>query len=85
MKFNRYVFEFVFITFPGNKWQFRRKLLTQAFHFNIIKKYSKTFTEDADELLKVIDERYKNEQVNIIDLITKTTLKTICSKYYKVF
>ncbi|CAH0714213.1 unnamed protein product, partial [Brenthis ino] len=62
----------------GNKWQHRRKLLTQAFHFNILKKYSQTFMEDTEELLQNIEKHPNKEDWDIVELIAKNSLRTIC-------
>jgi len=54
----RFVYDFVrpwvgdgLLTSEGKKWKRQRKLITPAFHFNILKQYTKTFNDCADVML----------------------------------
>ncbi|CAG4972188.1 unnamed protein product [Parnassius apollo] len=62
----------------GNKWYQRRKMLTRTFHFNILKKYSRTMIEQAEELLMKIQAEVGNNQTDVLPFITKTTLNVMC-------
>ncbi|XP_045447727.1 cytochrome P450 4C1-like [Melitaea cinxia] len=66
------------LTSRGQKWQQRRKLLTPAFHFNILKRYSVTFIEQTDKFLNEVQERVGEEQTDIVPLINSTTLRIMC-------
>ncbi|XP_050347023.1 cytochrome P450 4C1-like isoform X2 [Nymphalis io] len=66
------------LTSQGLKWHQRRKLLTQAFHFNILKKYSITFVEQTDKFLHEVQEKVNEKHVDIVPLITSTTLRIMC-------
>ncbi|XP_047530199.1 cytochrome P450 4C1-like isoform X1 [Vanessa atalanta] len=67
------------LTSQGQKWHQRRKLLTQAFHFNILKKYSITFAEQTEKLLYDVQERVNEKKLDIVPLITSTTLRIMCA------
>lgn len=63
---------------PGQKWHQRRKLLTQAFHFNILKKYFVIFTERTDFFLAKVQEEVGKEKTDLVPLISATTLRIMC-------
>ncbi|XP_032514920.2 cytochrome P450 4C1-like [Danaus plexippus] len=66
------------LTSNGLKWHQRRKLLTKAFHFNILKKYSATFTEQTQEFIKKVHEETKKSKTDVLPLICSATLHIMC-------
>lgn len=65
------------LTSTGEKWRRRRKLLTPAFHFAILKTYFDTMKEQVDILLEVIRETGP-KATDVRKLITNCTLDIIC-------
>ncbi|CAG9797065.1 unnamed protein product [Chironomus riparius] len=65
------------LTSAGEKWHQRRKMLTPAFHFNILREFCEIFKEESDRLVEVIKSQ-KGKEVNIIPISTQFTLNTIC-------
>ncbi|KAL0901436.1 hypothetical protein ABMA27_006694 [Loxostege sticticalis] len=61
----------------GAKWQHRRKILTPAFHFNILKQFSVTLDENSRRMADAL-ESAKGEQVDVVPLISEFTLNSIC-------
>ncbi|KAL2719308.1 cytochrome P450 4C1-like isoform X1 [Vespula squamosa] len=68
------------LTSAGDKWQNRRKVLTPAFHFNILKHSIVIFNQEARSLVKSLKKERKGDAVvkDVLQLITKYTLNTIC-------
>lgn len=64
------------LTSTGSKWQSRRKLLTQAFHFNILQKFVRVFNEETAHLVERIDGQNK-AGISILPLITHLTLQSV--------
>lgn len=65
------------LTSNGEKWHHRRRMLTPAFHFDILKEYFEVFKEESDKLVLSLREAVGNE-VNIVPISTQFTLNTIC-------
>lgn len=65
------------LTSAGEKWRTRRRLLTPAFHFDILKEYFEVFKEESDNLVSTLRE-VAGQDVNIIPISTQFTLNTIC-------
>lgn len=65
------------LTSNGEKWHNRRRLLTPAFHFDILKEYFEVFREESDRLVEMLEQKV-GEAVNIIPISTQFTLNTIC-------
>ncbi|XP_971423.2 cytochrome P450 4C1 isoform X1 [Tribolium castaneum] len=62
------------LTSSGTKWQTRRKVLTPAFHFNILQQFLPIFNEETVKLIKNI----KNDQpIDVIPPVTQFTLLSI--------
>lgn len=62
--------------FSGEKWQQRRKILTPAFHFNILKDYIGVFNEKAEDFLNVLRTK-AGEEVNVVPLVQEFSLIAI--------
>ncbi|CAH2108027.1 unnamed protein product [Euphydryas editha] len=60
------------------KWIQRRKMLTKAFHFNILKKYFVTFLKETDNLMKRVREDAGKEKTDLFHLMNSTTLRIMC-------
>lgn len=65
------------LTSSGDKWHQRRRMLTPAFHFDILKEFFEVFKEESDKLVEILKEKV-NEELNVIPISSKFTLNTIC-------
>ncbi|CAF4793884.1 unnamed protein product [Pieris macdunnoughi] len=60
----------------GSKWQDRRKILTSAFHFNILRKYFLIIEENNQKLVNVMEEN-SGKSVDIVPILSEYTLNSI--------
>ncbi|CAK1540092.1 unnamed protein product [Leptosia nina] len=60
----------------GSKWQERRKILTSAFHFNILRKYFPILGENSQKLVKMV-EKSNGEAIDIVPVLCDFTLDSI--------
>lgn len=67
------------LTSAGEKWHKRRRLLTPAFHFDILKEFFEMFREESDKLVESLKEK-TDKELNIIPISTQFTLNTICGE-----
>uniref|UniRef100_A0A6P7GKR7 Cytochrome P450 4C1-like n=1 Tax=Diabrotica virgifera virgifera TaxID=50390 RepID=A0A6P7GKR7_DIAVI len=65
------------LTSNGSKWHTRRKMLTPAFHFNILQKYLEVFNKETEILLDELDKDAGKEYINVLKPITDFTLFSI--------
>lgn len=68
------------LTSSGDKWHTRRRLLTPAFHFDILKEFVEIFKEESDRLVKSLQKGAEKE-LDIISISTQFTLNTICGNF----
>ncbi|KAJ3616830.1 hypothetical protein MTP99_011293 [Tenebrio molitor] len=68
------------LTSSGTKWQTRRKILTPAFHFNILQDFIEIFNEKTEELVEVLKRECYNTCTEITPIITHFALKIIGEK-----
>lgn len=82
-----YIYEFLhpwlssgLLTSDGAKWQKRRKILTPAFHFNILTHFVDIINEESQNLIKLIKERGNDESIveDVQVLASEHTLNLIC-------
>jgi cytochrome P450 len=68
----------------GDKWITRRKMLTPAFHFSIIKQFVTVFNEQSRILVHVLDSHCNatkdgSKVVDVFPIMTHATLDVICA------
>ncbi|KAF5302195.1 hypothetical protein FQA39_LY10234 [Lamprigera yunnana] len=66
------------LTSKGGKWQYRRKLLTPAFHFGILQDFAKTIIEQSEILVEKLKKECDKPYTVIDPIVTQFTLGTIC-------
>ncbi|KAI9563477.1 hypothetical protein GHT06_010940 [Daphnia sinensis] len=64
----------------GAKWKMRRRLLTPAFHFQILNSFVDVFNNESRILCDILDKRIGNEisELNIYPFVTNCTLDIMC-------
>lgn len=64
----------------GPKWKKHRKILTPAFHFQILKHFVDTFESCGDNLIQKLLKETDKDSVDIYPYITLCTLDVICGR-----
>ncbi|KAF5277790.1 hypothetical protein FQR65_LT03770 [Abscondita terminalis] len=65
------------LTSDGTRWKAHRRLLTPAFHFQILEKFIEVFDTQSNILIQKLD-KVKNEEIDIFPYITLCALDVIC-------
>lgn len=67
--------------FKGSKWQTRRKLLTNTFHFKTLEMYLKPINNHSRVLKKkLLEASVNNRGVSVADYVTLCSLDMTCGK-----
>ncbi|KAL6420182.1 hypothetical protein ACFW04_012265 [Cataglyphis niger] len=66
------------LTSTGTKWHARRKILTPAFHFNILKQFTDILIKEGDYMAESLKDVGGTVVKDLIPFITEHTLNAIC-------
>ncbi|XP_072760393.1 cytochrome P450 4C1-like isoform X2 [Anoplolepis gracilipes] len=66
------------LTSTGTKWQTRRKILTPAFHFNILNEFIDILVKESDRMTKSLKNVEGIVVKDLIPFISEHTLNAIC-------
>ncbi|EFN61530.1 Cytochrome P450 4C1 [Camponotus floridanus] len=66
------------LTSTGVKWQTRRKMLTPAFHFNILNQFVDIFIKEGDCMTKSLKDVGGTVVKDLLPFISEYTLNAIC-------
>uniref|UniRef100_A0A8R1HR30 CYtochrome P450 family n=1 Tax=Caenorhabditis japonica TaxID=281687 RepID=A0A8R1HR30_CAEJA len=66
------------LTSGKDKWRPKRKLLTPTFHYDILKDFLPIFNEQAKILVQKMSTYGKDDEIDILAIITLCTLDIIC-------
>uniref|UniRef100_A0A0K0EFV1 Cytochrome P450 n=1 Tax=Strongyloides stercoralis TaxID=6248 RepID=A0A0K0EFV1_STRER len=63
----------------GEKWKYRRRLITPSFHFNMLKKYFETYNNESKNMVEIFESLSKRgDEVEIFNVIKRSALDIIC-------
>lgn len=68
------------LTSNGEKWHQRRRMLTPAFHFDILKEFFDVFVEESDKLVELLTQE-TGKVIDVVPVSTQFTLNTICGEF----
>ncbi|XP_034832774.1 cytochrome P450 4C1-like [Maniola hyperantus] len=62
----------------GKKWHQRRKILTPAFHFKVLRHFNSVLVEKSEKLVQNLHSEINCSRTNIYSLISDFTINSIC-------
>lgn len=62
----------------GDKWRKHRKIITPAFHFQILEEFVDVFNSAGDILVRKLAEQCDKSSVDIYPFVTRCALDIIC-------
>ncbi|XP_053962632.1 cytochrome P450 4p1-like [Anastrepha ludens] len=65
------------LTASGKQWHSRRKMLTPAFHFNILGQFEEVFKEESSKFVRNLEAGDLNS-ITLNEIIPKFTLNSVC-------
>lgn len=68
------------LTSGGQKWFTRRRILTPAFHFQILDDFVTVFDKQGDTLIDQLQKIPTDKPFNMVEYITLYTMDVICGK-----
>lgn len=71
------------LTSAGENWHLKRKLLTPAFHFQLLSSFQDPMGKHCDILIQKLNEVADGRPVDIYRFITLFALDVICGKNVK--
>ncbi|XP_026825369.1 cytochrome P450 4C1 [Ooceraea biroi] len=66
------------LTSAGDKWHARRKILTPAFHFNILRQFVDILIEEGEQMTKSLKDGKGAVEEDLIPFLSEYTLNAIC-------
>jgi len=79
----------LFFSITGTKWHKRRKMLTPAFNFNMLKQYVNILIEEGNYMVQCLKDIEGSTINDLISFISHHTLNAICGMsvyiYKKLF
>lgn len=67
--------------FIGESYKSRRKLLTSAFHFNMLKRYVSVINDQSDKFIKNLGNNKEEFTADVIPLFADLSLNIISGKF----
>lgn len=64
----------------GEKWHQRRKILTPAFHFNILRHYYPVLLEKSNDLVNKLKNEENEFKTDLRPYVTDFTLYSLCGE-----
>lgn len=77
------ILSFILIFFKkkiGKKWHDRRKIITPAFHFKMLEKFTETFDRISNTFIAKIQELDSNEAIELFHMVELFALDVVCGK-----
>lgn len=62
----------------GKKWHDRRKIVSPAFHFQMLEKFAETFDRLSNTFIKKLHEYEADADIELFHLIGLFTLDVVC-------
>ena len=66
------------VTISRHKWRIRRKILTPAFHFQILEDFLPIINEQSNVLVAKLGDQFDNIEFDVVPVITLCMLDIIC-------
>lgn len=72
-------FFFIYET-KGKKWQDRRKIITPAFHFKMLEKFTETFDRISNTFIEKLQEFDSNKAIEFFHMVELFALDVVCGE-----
>lgn len=66
----------------GKKWHDRRKIITPAFHFQMLEKFTETFDRLSDTFVRKLGEYDAGAEIELFHLVGLFTLDVVCGMWH---
>ncbi|KRT83475.1 cytochrome P450, partial [Oryctes borbonicus] len=66
------------LTASGDRWRQHRKVITPAFHFQILEEFIEVFNSQSDILVSILRKECENGNVDVYPFVGRCTLDILC-------